>query len=189
MSMRCFIAIEVPEDLQEALGRIQAKLRGCGADVKWAAPETIHLTVKFLGDVRSEDVPRACGAMTAAALSARPMELSIRGLGTFPPGGAPRVVWAGLEGDVEPLMKLVAGIEQGIADAVGIAPESRPFHPHLTLGRVRSTRGADRLRAAIEAAGPADVGAFTADELVLYMSELTREGPVHTVMARAKFGR
>ena len=189
MAMRCFIAFEVPEDFQESLGGIQAKLRAAGADVKWALARSIHLTVKFLGDVRDEDVPKTCDVMSAVAAAARPMELSIRGLGTFPPGGTPRVVWAGLTGDVEPLVTLVASLERGIADAVGIAPEARPFHPHLTVGRVRSARGADRLLKALASAGPADVGTFTADELVLFMSELTREGPVHTPMARAPLSR
>ncbi len=84
MSMRCFIALEVPEDLQEALGRVQKKLWRAAADVKWAKPETIHLTVKFLGDVRDEDVPEVCGVMEACAPSAPPMDLGIAGLGTFP---------------------------------------------------------------------------------------------------------
>ena len=115
MAMRCFIAIEVPEDLQEALGRVQKKLQRAAADVKWAAPRTIHLTTKFLGDISPDAVPAVCDAMSAAALAARPMELSISGLGTFPANGTPRVVWAGLAGETEPLTKLVASLEEGLA--------------------------------------------------------------------------
>ena len=188
MSIRCFVAIEIPEDLQESLGRVQKKLWRAAADVKWSAPGTMHLTTKFLGDVDTDDVPAICDVMTAAARSAQPMELSIEGLGAFPAGGPPRVVWAGVTGDVEPLAKLVAGLEEGIADAVGIAPEARAYHAHVTLGRVRSSRGADTLARAIAEAEPVDVGGFSADELVLFMSELTREGPVHTVMARSRIG-
>ena len=187
--MRCFIAIEAPSDIREALGRVQGKLRPAGADVKWADPDGIHLTVKFLGDVEDTDVPKVCDVMSACALAARPLDLEVAGLGTFPPRGAPRVVWAGVRGDVEPLAKLVMGLEQAVADAVGIAPERRPYHAHLTLGRVRSTRGAARLVEAIASAGAVELGSFAADELVLFMSELTREGAVYTPMARAKLGR
>lgn len=189
MAIRCFIAFEVPEDLQDALGRVQRKLQRAAADVKWSAPRTIHLTTKFLGNVAPDAVPAVCDAMTAAAQAARPVDLNIEGLGTFPPQGAPRVVWAGLTGETEPLTKLVASLEEALADAAGVAPESRPFHAHLTLGRVRSTRGADKLVRAIAEAGPVDLGGFSADELVLFMSELTREGPVHTPMARARLGQ
>ena len=183
MLMRCFIALEVPEDLQEALGRLQGKLRAAGADVKWTAPRTIHLTVKFLGDIRGEDTPKVCEAVTAV-----PMELGIAGVGSFPAEGTPRVVWAGIAGEIEPLKSLVTSLETGIADAVGVAPETRPYHAHLTLGRVRSVRGVDRLVRLMKEMPPPDLGTFTADELVLFMSELTREGPTHTPMARAKFG-
>jgi len=189
LAMRCFIAIEAPSDIREALGRVQGKLRPAGADVKWADPDGIHLTVKFLGDVEDTDVPKVCDVMSACALAARPLDLEVAGLGTFPPRGAPRVVWAGVRGDVEPLAKLVMGLEQAVADAVGIAPERRPYHAHLTLGRVRSTRGAARLVEAIASAGAVELGSFAADELVLFMSELTREGAVYTPMARAKLGR
>ena len=127
--------------------------------------------------------------MNAAALMAAPMELGIAGLGTFPPKGPPRVVWAGVTGEVEPLGKLVDALENGLAETVRVAPETRAYHPHLTLGRVRSSRGAERLARAIEEAGPVNVGGFTADELVLFMSELTREGPVHTPMAHAPFAK
>ncbi len=189
MMMRCFIALEVPEDLQDALGRVQAKLRAAGADVKWTAPRSIHLTVKFLGDMPGDDVPAVCDAMNAVAAQALPFELGISGLGTFPQDAPPRVLWAGIHGDIEPLNALVAGLEKEIADAVGIAPEVRPYHPHVTVGRVRSSRGGDRLdRLMKDEMSKEDLGTFSADELVLFMSELTREGPMHTPMARARFG-
>jgi 2'-5' RNA ligase len=190
MSMRCFIAIEAPEDIQDSLGRIQDKLRGgAGSDVKWTEPRNIHLTVKFLGDVNEPDLPKVCDAMSACALAAAPIELDVSGLGTFPESGPPRVVWAGVTGDVERLAKLVESVEQAIADAVGIAPERRPYHAHLTLGRCRSTRATERLTQAIDANRAASPGAFTADRLVLFMSELQRGGAVHTPMATAPLGK
>ena len=188
MSMRCFIAIEVPEDIQDAMGRVQEKLRAANADVKWTEPRNIHLTTKFLGDVDDVEIPKVCGVMTACALEARAMELEIAGLGTFPPAGAPRVVWVGVGRETEPLAHLVDALEQGIDRAVGIPPEHRPYHAHLTLGRVRSTRNAARLVEKMGQCGPVALGAFTADSLTLFMSELTRGGSVYTRLATAKMG-
>ena len=186
MAIRSFIAIEVPSDIQEALGRIEERLRPAGASVGWVNPGNIHLTTKFLGYVREEDLPQVCEVMKSAARHTRSFDLEVAGLGAFPPTGAPRVVWAGVRGELEPLDRLVEEIEQGVADAVGIPPEHRPYHPHLTLGRVKSAKNAERLRAAMLECGPAEAGSFSADGITLFMSQLDREGGVYTPMAEMK---
>jgi len=187
MAIRSFIAIEVPPDVQEALGRIEERLRSAEAQVGWVEPCNIHLTTKFLGDVGEPDIPEVCEVMKSAALHTRPFELEVAGLGAFPAGGTPRVVWCGVRGELEPLAKLVEEIEQGVADEVGIRPEYRPYHPHLTLGRVKSARNADRLKAVMLECAPAEAGSFTADSLTLFMSELRRDGSVYTPMAQMRF--
>jgi 2'-5' RNA ligase len=187
MAIRSFIAIELPGDIQEALGRIQERLRSAEAPVGWVDPCNIHLTTKFLGYVAEPDIPKVCEVMKSAAAHTKSFELEVAGLGTFPPTGSPRVVWAGVRGELEPLAELVEEIEQGVADAVGIRPEHRPFHPHLTLGRVKSTGNADRLKTAMLECGPAEAGSFTADGLTLFMSELRRDGSVYTPMAEMRF--
>jgi RNA 2',3'-cyclic 3'-phosphodiesterase len=187
MAIRSFIAIEVPSDIQESLGRIEERLRSAGAPVGWVNPDNIHLTTKFLGYVKEEDLPQVCEVMKSAARHTSPFELEVAGLGTFPPTGAPRVVWAGVRGELEPLGHLVEEIEQGVADAVGVQPEHRPYHPHLTLGRVKSAKNAERLRAAMVDCGAAELGSFSAEGITLFMSQLDREGSVYTRMAEMKF--
>jgi len=188
MAIRSFIAIELPGDIQEALGRIQDRLRSAEAQVGWVNPCNIHLTTKFLGYVAEPDIPKVCEVMKSAVRHTGPFELEVAGLGTFPPTGTPRVVWCGVRGELEPLAKLVEEIEQGVADAVGIRPEHRPYHAHLTLGRVKSARNAERLKAAMLECEPAEAGSFTADGITLFMSQLRSEGSIYTPMAEMKFG-
>jgi 2'-5' RNA ligase len=187
MAIRSFIAVEAPSDIQEALGRVQSQLRRTGARVGWTQPSNIHLTTHFLGDVRENDIPAISEVMARAAANAPPMELKVSGVGAFPRIGPPRTLWAGLEGDLDALSALQKAIEQALEEDLGIPPERREFHAHLTLGRVRSSRGARELTDAMAALDAADLGRFTADEIVLFMSELRRGGSVYTPMARAKF--
>jgi len=187
MAIRSFIAIKVPSDIQEALGRIEDRLRPAGAPVGWVNPDNIHLTTKFLGYVEEQDLPKVCEVMKSAAGRTRPFDLEVAGLGTFPPVGTPRVVWAGVHGDLEPLDRLVQELEQGVADAVGIRPEHRPYHAHLTLGRVKSGKNAEQLKAAMLECGAAMAGSFTADGITLFMSELRHEGSIYTPMAEMRF--
>jgi 2'-5' RNA ligase len=187
MAIRSFIAIELPRELHRALGRMQDKLRATGVRMRWLPPENIHLTVKFLGDVHEPDLPIICEVMRRLAADAAPMRFDVTGIGAFPPKGAPRVVWAGVEGDVAPLKTLVEEMELALAEEAGIRPEGRAFHPHLTLGRVKSTRNVAQLSDAIQAQSSETFGTFTATGVTLFMSKLTREGSIFTRMATQDF--
>jgi len=187
MSIRSFIAIEIPDGVKRALGRMQERLRSADVKMRWMDTRVIHLTTKFLGDVAEADIPKICEVMKQSSAGYAPMALGVAGLGAFPPKGAPRVLWAGITGDVEPLGKLVAEMDDQIADAVGIQPEHRRFHPHLTIGRVKSTRNIEGLQEMMRKNASAAFGAFQADAITLYMSELTRQGAIHTPMANVSF--
>jgi len=187
MSIRCFIAIEIPDEVKRALGRMQQSLRGAGVKVRWMDPRVIHLTTKFLGDVADADIPKVCEVMKRVSAGVRPMELSVTGVGSFPARGAPRVLWAGVEGDVEPLADLVARMDRALADDVGIQAEHRPFRPHLTLGRVKSSRNVEQLQEMMTRNASAAFGDFQADVITLFMSKLEPEGAIHTPMANVAF--
>jgi 2'-5' RNA ligase len=187
MSIRAFIAIEIPDGIRRELARLQDRLRRSGVRVRWVSTDTMHLTVKFLGDVPDTDIPAICEAMKKVAARVKPFELEVTSLGAFPPRGAPRVLWAGLEGDVEVLAKLVGDMNEAILDAIGLEPEHRRFHAHLTLGRVKSTKGVESLTEEMRAAAPVQSGRFGVDEMVLFMSELRHEGARHTPMATVPF--
>jgi len=186
--IRSFIAIEIPVDFKEALGRIQRTLGSAEVKVRWVDHRNIHLTTKFLGDVQDSDVPVICEVIKSAASGVEPFELEIAGLGFFPPKGPPRIIWAGIKGQIETLEKLVGEIDEGISREVGIRPESRRYHPHLTLGRVKSTRGAGRMAELMRESEAVEIGKFSARAVTLFMSELTAAGAVHTPMAEIKLG-
>ena len=159
--------------------------------VRWVRPEAMHLTVKFYGDVAAEAVDALADGLARAAATSRPLDLTLEGLGVFPNPRRPQVIWAGLGGEVASLQALAAEVER-ISTALGYAPESRAFKPHLTLGRVGgSLKPADqaRLLAGLAARQRDTFGLFRAGELSLVRSDLRPNGSVYTTLYSAALGR
>lgn len=176
--MRCFIALPVPAAVRDVAARVQEALGRVDADVRWVKPESMHLTLKFLGELGEETVAELGERLAEEAARWPALRLEYRGIGRFPARGAPRVVWAGCEGDVAKLAGLAAAVER-LAEGAGVPREGRPFVAHLTIGRVRSPRNAKRLDAAIAAQREVSLGADRAAEFVLMRSTLTPQGPVY----------
>ncbi len=181
--IRTFIAVELPPDIKEAMAGVQAELKKSGADVGWARPEGVHLTLKFLGDVENGQVKKLGDALEGALKGEVAFTLRAKGIGAFPTPKAPRVVWLGVEGDVKRLSALAATVEN-VCAGLKFPRESRPFKAHLTLGRVRSPKGRDALAKALENFMDADLGEFRADAVSLMKSELKPSGAVYTEMRR-----
>jgi 2'-5' RNA ligase len=179
--MRCFVAVNVAEPVRKMILRVQDALRRADADVRWVGEETLHLTLKFCGDLGEEEVGRLRGLLAVEAGRWRPMALVYAGVGTFPERGAPRVVWAGATGDVERLSGLARAVERH-AETVGVGPERFPFVPHLTIGRVKSDRNVKRLRSALEPQRAVPLGKDEVREFVLFRSTLTSDGPIYDVV-------
>lgn len=136
--IRSFIAIELPDELKAELARLQDKLKsGRISGAKWVDPYSIHLTLKFLGNIVEETVGKVTEAMEAAAEGASPFSLEVKELGVFPNLNRVQVVWVGVVGEVDKLAKLQQSIDSNLT-SLGFAPESRPFTPHLTLARMRN---------------------------------------------------
>jgi 2'-5' RNA ligase len=182
--MRGFVAVGVAEPVRLRIAEVQATLRRVDADVRWVAPENLHVSLKFLGEIGEDQVARLKELLELEAARWPRLDLSYAGLGTFPEGGAPRVVWAGCAGDVAKLAGLAQAAER-LAEQVGVPREGRPFVAHLTIGRVKSPRNAKRLRAAVERERGAAFGRETVAEFALFESTLTPGGPVYE--ARATF--
>jgi 2'-5' RNA ligase len=185
---RLFVALEPPEPVRRRLALLAAELRrgaGRAADeVRWVEAEKIHLTLQFLGAVPEERVGAVAEAVRAAAAAAgRPLSLEVKGAGGFPNARRPRVVWAGLAGDLEPLAALVQDLGRRLAP-LGFPPEERPFSPHLTLGRARDRRGAPGLAGALAHAAQADGAPWRAGEVALVESHLSPKGPRYEAIAR-----
>ena len=191
MTRRLFVALEPPEPVRRRLGALAEDLRRgagrAGDEVRWVPPANVHLTLQFLGAVPEERVAAVEAALGEAAAGARPLSLSVRGVGGFPNARRPRVLWAGLEGDLAPLAALVAGLGARLGK-LGFPPEDRPFSPHLTLGRARDGHGAPGLAGALARAGQAEAAPWRASELVLFESHLSPRGPRYEAIARVALG-
>ncbi|HET6923760.1 MAG TPA: RNA 2',3'-cyclic phosphodiesterase, partial [Anaeromyxobacteraceae bacterium] len=152
MNLRLFVALDPPEPVRRRIAAMQLELRraaGRHADqVRWVAPEDVHLTLQFLGAVPEERLEALRGALAALARQARPLALELKGAGGFPSARRPRVVWVGVGGEIAPLADLAAGLGRRLAP-LGFPPEDRPLSPHLTLGRAREGRGAPGLGGAL----------------------------------------
>jgi RNA 2',3'-cyclic 3'-phosphodiesterase len=135
--IRSFIAIELPETAKEGLARLRKELeRDDDGFVRWVAPDGIHLTLKFLGNIPSKQVTAITEAVKGGTRGISPFHLEISGLGVFPNARQVRVFWVGVGGETDKLSRLQKNIDSALA-ALGFAREERPFVPHLTLARVR----------------------------------------------------
>lgn len=182
--MRCFVAIDIPDDVRTALARIQASLRERAprADLRWVDPAGLHVTLKFLGEVPEAGLSPVAGAVRATVAAHAAIPLGLAGLGGFPSVAQARVFWAGIPAGVAELGRLAAALERALAP-LGFPPESRPFRGHVTIARVRSPRGVGRIAAAIQRDPDVDFGRWTATEVVLYQSRLRPTGAVYEPLA------
>lgn len=179
---RAFIAVALPVHVTEALGELQQKLRDFGIRMKYTDPENIHLTLKFLGDIRASDVEAINAQLSAAAGGFSPMTLSAAGMGAFPSIRRPRVLWTGVAGQRQRLEALQQEVENAMA-AIGFEKEDRRFSGHFTLGRFKGKADADRLADAIRQFGSFTTEEFAADAVHLFESTLTPKGPIYRKLA------
>ena len=186
--IRTFVAIELDASLRKALAQVQADFRSrlqkaMGPDVRiqWVKPESVHLTLKFLGDIPEERVPEIEAALARVTGAHTRCTVDVGGLGAFPDARAPRVLWVGLSGQVEGVTRLAAAVERALV-ALGFAPEPKPFNPHLTLARIKErSRDIGRaLAAGCMLVPAAPVGTVMVNAIALIKSELKPSGAVYT---------
>ena len=167
--MRLFAAIEIPDDLKEALRSFVGRLRPT-AKIGWSPVDNLHITTKFIGEwpePRLDEMKRALTSVSAEGA----IEIKVKGLGWFPNQRRPRVFWAGVEGG-GPLRALAQATEQAVA-RLGVPVEERDYLPHLTLARIREVVPLGPLHQTIESfpAGCGfDFGSFSATQFFLYLS-------------------
>jgi len=182
--MRLFVALDIPESVRASLAALIPKLRVTCASARWVRIESLHVTLKFIGEA-SQEKAEAIKAALATVPSRSPIIMNFRGLGFFPNARRPRVLWAGIEAG-SGLAALAAAVETSL-DQLGIRPEDRAFSPHLTLARFDTPRGLDALHAAIDKTGQAEFGGATATEFHLYQSVLKPGGAEYTRLATFSF--
>ncbi|MDW8060986.1 MAG: RNA 2',3'-cyclic phosphodiesterase [Thermomicrobium sp.] len=186
---RLFAAISLPETVRERIAAAIAHLQARGYRAKWVDPAGSHLTVRFFGSVGVEQVPELVAALRASVDGVAPFVLRVEGAGAFPHPERPRVLWLGVDGPVHELRRLVERVELH-AGTFAEARDDRPYHPHITLARLRpedawSLRGLPR---ELERLGRLPPVEFAADRLTLYRSELFRTGPRYTVVEEFPLG-
>ncbi|MFA7005200.1 MAG: RNA 2',3'-cyclic phosphodiesterase [Verrucomicrobiia bacterium] len=185
--MRLFIAADVSEEVRVAVAEQVTRLRQANADVGWVKQENFHLTLKFLGEAPDAQLGDIRAALDLVALSRAAFEMELRGMGCFPERGAPRVVWVGACAGRDTLTAVARDVEDAM-EALGFARERREFAAHLTIGRVRSPRGAGRLRRLVEAEADTSFGRCRVDDIRLYKSTLASGGSIYELMHAAKLG-
>lgn len=190
-TVRTFVAVEICDSARRAAAKLIAALAAAGADVKWVEPHNLHLTLKFLGDVALKETSRVCEAVKQAAAELEPFEFTLAGAGAFPNPQRPRTVWVGgncEEENPEAMTLLHAQIETRLAK-LGFRKDGRRFQPHLTVGRVRGGGAMAELARLIKENAATPMGITTVREVVVFSSQLGREGPTYQAIGRASLGK
>jgi 2'-5' RNA ligase len=186
--MRLFIATSLPAEIQPALTVLLRELaeaeRAGQAKVKWVDPQQCHLTLKFLGECDEKRQNEFSQALDRVVRGVSPFPVALSGLGSFPPAGAPRVLWLGVRTGGDTLSQLAAQVD-AVFEPLGFAKESRPFVPHFTLGRVKSSKRPDLLRSLLARTRSDALGTFTVGSVGLIRSVLSPSGPTYTLLHSA----
>jgi 2'-5' RNA ligase len=195
MKIRAFIAIEMDPSLLSSITQIQKELKTVSRNVRWVKPENIHLTLKFLGDVKMKSIPTVQEALAASLRETRIFQLSLGEPGFFPDNKHPRVVWVGLKAGQKETQAITQKIDDGLTE-IGFPKEERDFKAHLTIGRFKSTRleeaflnklgtlktGGGNFDVGIQTRGESRGGPQTSQtvrEVSLFKSTLTSQGPIY----------
>ena len=181
-TFRAFIAIDLPDSVRSSLETAQETLKSYGFRIKWVRPQSIHLTLKFLGNIDVAQTDAIVNAMDLAAKGCTALTLAPSGVGVFPNVRRPRVIWVGIGGQLDPLKNLQRALEVQLAD-LGFPSESRPFKGHLTLGRVKGKIAAHRLQTALSDLEMFESNSFEVNQIILFKSQLQSSGAVYTKVA------
>ena len=181
--IRSFVAIELTQETSEKLVIIQEQIKQSQAKVRWVNPNGIHLTLKFLGNIHPAQVDEIAETAAREVENEPPLTLRPSGLGAFPSRRKPRVIWVGMEGEVQRLTRIQARVENAL-EPLGFVREKRAFRPHLTIGRVKDRR---RLQSLIDAMAELKIpefDSFDVTEIILYKSDLRPTGAIYTKLHR-----
>ncbi len=182
--MRLFIAIELPDDIRKALAHLQKELRPVTDTARWVNPESIHITLKFIGEVAEPKIEEI--DLAIAAVSSKPLIVTVRNVGFFPGSRSPRVFWVGMEA---PGMEGLAEALDTRLERIGIEKENRAFRPHITMARSRESRIDSALVTAAAKYETHEFGSFTADRFYLVQSTLRPEGAIYNKLKEYPLAR
>ena len=182
-SIRTFIAFDLPDDVLETIGEIQKQLKKRGLKLRWVPLDNIHLTVKFLGDIPVNLIDQVADMMMASAEVFAAMTIHTLGMGVFPGYRRPNVLWIGLDGETDRLVRFQKTLDANL-NRIGIPPEQRPFRGHLTIGRVKGHLDTELLKDCLRYFYDFQSRPFAIKEVKLFQSELTPAGAVYSCLKR-----
>ncbi len=185
--MRLFVAVEIDRAVARELARVAGELRtrleaqAARARMTWVAADRLHFTIRFIGEV-----DEAHSATIMAALEAPfqtpAFDLTVGGMGVFPPKGPPRVIWAGVAAGRDEMASVEQEVNRRLATC-GIEPDARDYSPHLTLARVRDPDGL-RTRDIADNLSDDEIGTTRVDAITLFQSHLSPKGPTYVALQR-----
>jgi 2'-5' RNA ligase len=184
--IRAFVAVSIPSTILERIEETSSRLRELGLGARFSKIQSIHLTLKFLGEIEEGLVGRIGQALEESVRSTALFSLDVRGVGVFPNCRRPRVIWVGIEKEPE-LVKLQQRVEKGL-QGLGFESEKRPFRPHLTLARLKSSRNVAELRQFLALEGEGlRLGTFEVNSIHLYQSILRPSGAEYRRLSSHSF--
>jgi 2'-5' RNA ligase len=184
-SIRCFVALTLPDPVRAALERFARQLSGTGARVSWVRRENLHLTLQFLGEVSVNRLDQVFQAADAAADTVFPFEFVVEGAGFFGSVRSPRVAWAGVADPPPALHRLQLSVAQQLAEG-GFVPGKQKFESHITLGRIRESAQAAELTSQLASANNTAFGVVPVNRLVVLQSHLEPSGVLYSILHESK---
>jgi RNA 2',3'-cyclic 3'-phosphodiesterase len=184
MKYRSLIAVSPSHGILHAAQKLIKQLRPVAGDVRWTKPENLHFTLQFLGDVDVLEIPALSAAVNEAAREVEAFEMEVRGTGAFPAIDRPRTLWLGAAEGAESMVALQTAIQDRLHH-LGFRGESRRYIPHLTLGRVTRSASPRALSQELSKLADFEAGKMLVDEVTVYSSQLSAEGPTYDVLAHA----
>jgi 2'-5' RNA ligase len=187
MPIRTFIAVAASREIRQAAAKLISRLRLSGhvaGDIKWVAPENLHWTLQFLGNLDEREIPAVCDAVSTAAVELAPFALEARGAGAFPSPARPRTLWIGAGQGERAMTVLHSAIDRRLKKR-GYRGEERRFVPHITVGRAGRKGQLQSLTEELASLADYDAGTMLVEEVMVYSSQLAPGGPTYEVLARA----
>lgn len=184
MTIRSFLAFDLPEELAQVVARTSDDLRKTRLSVRWVHPDNIHLTVVFMGDMEEGSIDAIGDSVRGVCSGYAPFEVMIKGAGYFGSIRSPRVIWIGMDGNIERMNSFRDSLQKALKP-YGIKEEARPFRPHITLGRFRqSSGGGDDLVRIMSRYKDIESPRRMLTDLAFYRSDLKPSGPVYSELGR-----
>ncbi len=182
---RTFIGVAIGEGIRASAKAMQQTLARCGADVKWVEADNLHVTLLFLGEIDDRDLMNACRSAAKATEKEPPFILRVGGVGAFPTPRRPKVLWGGITEGADALVRVHAAIAGPLLELGTYRQEERGYTPHLTLGRAAGEADANLLATELPKHLSWNAGQTAVEEVLVYRSEMRRDGMEYSVLARS----